>query len=467
VQWARQCLLEKMEISNVGGLGIIATNLVDSQIRDCQLHDIGAGGMLVNGSNTLVANNHIHHVGRSHPSAAAMKIEHYVHPDDEKGIHVYRNEVHDTPYCGIIGAGADHLIEANVVYRAMREMHDGAGIYGNLRNSIIRGNFVRDVVKVGEGTGVSAYYLDEGSADTIIEHNVSVGIERPTHNHLTRNITLRDNVFVADANMIVSFQRSTDCTFTGNTLYAPGAISVSPPNAVKVWAGNLVIRDGLDKAGQPKPFTIDDAMPAATAPGRRAGTFKVLRIAPPPALDGGIGWEQWPGALLALDREPSRWNVGGAPAYARLAYDDQCLYVTVNVVVFDPTQLRKGATWAADDGAEVCIGGDKGTYVLRGFPDRSCQSVTVAGVSPDAAERLGKAVRFVAQPYGKKKDDWKSGWRAQWAIPFEALGITPAPGRKFPFNLGVYRAQDERRLCLEGTLGEDWLLDQAAILEFK
>jgi hypothetical protein len=79
----------------------------------------------------------------------------------EQGFHLYRNEIHDTPYSGIIGGGSGHLIEENLIYRVMREMQDGGAIYGGMRNSAAcqRGA----MVKMGEGYGVSAYYLDEGA----------------------------------------------------------------------------------------------------------------------------------------------------------------------------------------------------------------------------------------------------------------------------------------------------------------
>jgi len=131
------------------------------------------------------------------------------------------------------------------------------------------------------------------------------------------------------------------------------------------------------------------------------------------------------------------------------------------------TQLQKNSTWGRDDGAEICIAGTSGTFVIRGFAGGSVQSVTDGGVSAAAADCLGKAVRFMAKPYGSKKGDWKSGWRGEWAIPFEALGLKPASGQKVGFNIGVYRAQDDRRLCLEGALAENWRVDQAATLQFR
>ena len=59
------------------------------------------------------------------------------------------------------------------------------------------------------------------------------------------------------------------------------------------------------------------------------------------------------------------------------------------------------------------------------------------------------------------------GWRAEWEIPFEALGIAPKAGGKIAFNLGVYRAEDRIWRSLEGALGENWRLDQAAVLLLK
>ena len=153
LEQARQCVVENLEISNVGGLGLRARDLVDCQIRDCQLHHIGAGGVSVKGAATLVTRIHIHHVGRYHPSAAAMVCESLPRAGEGKGLHIFRNEIHDVPYSGIIGGGVNLLIEENSVYRVMRELQDGGAIYaGKLRNSTLRGNVVHDVVRWARAT---------------------------------------------------------------------------------------------------------------------------------------------------------------------------------------------------------------------------------------------------------------------------------------------------------------------------
>ncbi len=464
---ARRCMLEDLDVGCVGGQGIQSSSLADCRIVGCHVHHTGACGVKTGGSTTLVARNHIHHVGVYYPSAIALPAYSSA-GDEEKGLHLYRNEIHDTPYTGIAGGGANLLIEENLIYAVMREMQDGGAIYGGMRKSVLRGNMVRDVVKMGEGYGVSAYYLDEGAEDCVVERNVSVGVERPSHNHIARNVVIRDNVFIVENDMRLSFQRSAGCTFSGNTLFVPGKITIGQPNAIAAWENNVVFRDGTDENGAPQAFTIDDAMPPVSQPKRKTWPAGAVRVDRPPTLDGQIGSDEWPGAFVRIDRDPSRWRASGAPVYAELAYDDECLYVAVNVAAFDVAGLRRGTAWGKDDGVEIAIAGRTADgrparFVLRGFLDGTTRSVTDAGAPREAAERLGRAARFAVEVHGKKR----GGWRAEWAVPLAALGLKAQPGQKVPFNLSIYRSQDDVWRCWEGTLAETWALDEAGTLAFK
>ena len=464
VTHAHQCVMEGLEICNVGGLGIRADNLTECRITDCHVHHAGACGVNLNGADTLIARNHIHDLGVYYPSAAAAMT-------GGRALHITRNEIHDAPYSGIIGGGKDHLIEENLIYRVMREMHDGAAIYGNLNNCILRGNVVRDVVEVGKGFGASAYYLDEGARDCIIERNVAVGVPMPTHNHITRNITIRDNVFIADKDMTVSFARSVGCTFERNTLYAPGKITVNQPNGVKVWKDNVIFRNGLGKDGAAQPFTIDDAMPPVPVPGRKAGPAVAAHVSVAPTLDGQITPSEWPGKIQTLDREPSRYTVGGAPVLAKLAYDEQCLYVGATVTMFEPAKLSLGSTWGTDDGVEICIAGTlpdgtPASFIIRGYAGGTVQSATEAGAPTEAAARLGTELRFVAA-VTKGASGNPKGWKGEWAIPFAALGLKPTAELKVAFNLSAFCSEFGEWHCWEGTLAENWRLDQAGTLQLE
>jgi hypothetical protein len=464
---AQSCAVENVEICNVGGQAVKSWNLKACRISGCRIHDVGACGIRTGGDDCVIASNRIHHVGLYQPSAVALQFGHSYSEANPKGYHIFRNEIHDAPYSGMTASGGGHRIEENLIYRVMRELHDGAAIYGMLKHSVLCGNVVRDVVEVGKGYGASAYYLDEGSADCVIERNVAVGVPMPTHNHITSRLVIRDNVFISDTDLKISFPRSCDASFTGNTLFAPGKVTVTPPNAVTSWVGNVLFEGGAKDGAAPGAFAIGDAMPPSPPPARRSWPYEVARVAPAPVVDGEIGDGEWPGSMQSVDRLPSRWGASGAPAFAKFAYDDQCLYVALNAVLFDIGKLRKGETWGQDDGAEVCIAGAAGTFVLRGFAGGASACVTDAGVSAEAAAALAKAVRFSAKPYGKTKNDWKSGWRAEWAIPFAALGVKPEAGKRLGFNLGLYRAEDGLWRCLEGTQAENWRLDQAAQLQLK
>ena len=461
LEWARQCAAEGLEICNVGGQGVVLTSWNEAcRIVDCHVHHTGACGIKIIGSGAgpLVSGNHIHHLGVHYPSAVAFYGEHH-HP---KGLRIHRNEIHDGPYSGIVCFGANHRIEENLIHRVMREMQDGAAVYGHLTHGLLRGNVVRDVVKVGQGFGAAAYYLDEQSRDCLVERNVSIGVARPMQNHITRDITVRHNVFIAEGDMELPCSRSADLIFEGNTLFAPGELTVTPPNAIKLWKDNVVFRNGLSADAAPQPFIIDDALPAAPGPKRRPHPARVVWAEPPPTLDGEVGADEWPGPSLNLDRAPSRWSASGLPVSAELSHDDRFLYVGVVVGVYRMSKLREGTTWGRDDGAEVAIAGKTAdgrpaTFVVRGYPSGASQSVTDAGAPADAASRLGKRARFAAKT-------WSRGWRGEWAIPFDALGLKPEPQLKIPFNLAVYRSDDEVWRCWEGTLAETWRLDQAGVL---
>ena len=122
----------------------------------------------------------------------------------------------------------------------MLELHDGGAIYMFAgKGSVMRGNFAFDIPDTG-GYGSSAYYLDEQSEDCIVEKNVSIGIARPSHNHMAKKNTIRNNVFVYDGDMIVTFPRSSEYAFEKNILIAKGSILFQGINNVSKLSGNIL-----------------------------------------------------------------------------------------------------------------------------------------------------------------------------------------------------------------------------------
>ncbi len=350
----------------------------------------------------------------------------------------------------------------------MRELQDGGAIYGGMKRSVLRENVVRDVVKMGEGYGVSVYYLDEGASDCIVERNVAIDVKRPIHNHIARRLVIRDNVFLSSPSMVLSFPRSVDCVVSGNVMVARGRISAVQPNAIRTWTHNVLMFGGGEQPGDERPWTITDAMPPTPPPARRSAPGPVLRASLPPSVDGTIGADEWPGPYVALDRAPSRWPASGAPAFVKLSWDEHTLYVGVYVATFNARVIRPGAQWGVDDGAQISVQGRRGNgepwvAVVRGWAGGAMRCVTNGGATESETAKLESAVRFAAQSFG----DGRGGWHGEWAIPFEVLGWSAAPGLRIPFNIEVFRAEDGVRRCLEGTLGDSWNLAEAAVLELR
>jgi hypothetical protein len=455
------CIMERLEISNVGGLGISAKEMTSCRITDCHVHNTGATSVAFDGVDIFFARNHIHDAGIYYPSAVGLSA-------NGSRNHIYRNEIHDVTYSGMLIGKSKILAEENLIYRVMLELHDGAAIYTyGANNCIMRGNVARDIKVAGTGHGARSYYLDEGSYDCIVENNVSIGVLEPTHNHIARNSVIRNNLFIADDDISLTFQRSAGITFSGNTIITPGRVIIESPGAIIKWEGNKTFSGGRDKNKMPQAFTIDTVMPSVPTPARRTRPVEVMRSAKAPVLDGQLGRDEWPGMFQFLDRDATRQLCSGAPVTAKFCLDNKFLYVGVLMTMFDMANISNGDKWGKNDGVEISIGGfDKGkpaTYVIRAYFNGKVQSVSDAGATPLAAERLGNKVRYVSKIMEKPG----KGWIGEWAIPLDALGLKPKPDMKVAFNICAFVNEYNHWHCWEGTMGESWEVDKAGILQLK
>ncbi|NUQ02126.1 MAG: right-handed parallel beta-helix repeat-containing protein, partial [Armatimonadetes bacterium] len=259
---AENLTLERLEIRHVGGQGMKLQNVNGSRITGCQVHHLGACGIRISGNDTTVSGCHLHNIGLAFPSAIALSAG----GRGGSGLLLTDNVIHDTPYSGITCGGDNHRIERNLIYRCMRVLHDGAAIYVSMCRKIrIARNVARDIATAGPGYGASAYYLDEQAEECLVEDNVAVDVEHPSHNHMAWNNTLRGNVFVSSGNMKLSFAKSRDYTLTDNTLVLAGELAITTPEAIIAERGNRVFR-GTAPAGAEAPLEILAALPLGAAP---------------------------------------------------------------------------------------------------------------------------------------------------------------------------------------------------------
>lgn len=230
---ADNCVLENLRLVNVGGQGIRTWQCDNWLVSRCEVADVGACGLMIRGTNCRTVDNHVHHVGRLYPSAIGIW-------GGGTNCLIAHNEVHDTPYSAVICGGQDNRIERNLLYRAMLELHDGGGIYISMCKRItLRSNVIRDIPDTG-GYGASAYYLDEQAEQCVVENNLSLRVARPSHNHMAKNNTIRNNVFIIDGDAQLTFPKSADYRFEQNIVYAKGTITFTNPDAITTLAKNVL-----------------------------------------------------------------------------------------------------------------------------------------------------------------------------------------------------------------------------------
>ena len=297
---AENCRLVGLEIKNVAGQGVRAWNLKGCVIEDCHVHDTGACGLKLGGE-CLVRNNHVHHVGRIYPSGIAL----WGGGRDGQICTIEHNTIHDTPYTAIACGGDDHRIEHNRIYRAMQVLHDGAGIYITFcKRVVLRGNYIHDIVDTG-GYGASAYYLDEQAEDCLVEGNLSVRVARPSHNHMARNNTLRNNVFVCDGDATLTFPHSSDYRLEQNVIVAAGNIRITRPEAISEAVGNIA----LSKSGKLEGVKMEAYRQTGTQPIEPGGGW---RLADPKLIEYESGKVRFAPDSPAGELEIEAIDVSGA-----------------------------------------------------------------------------------------------------------------------------------------------------------
>lgn len=239
--------LENLSLYNVGAHCIKASG-DDIKISSCHLHHAGAGAIRLVGSRGVVYNNHIHHIGRTFPSAIALYVgatDPNVPEEWEPGqaytdCEIQHNELHDVPYAAICAGGKNLKITKNLIYRAMQDLYDGAGIYITFcNNALVKHNFIKDI-KDSPGAGTSAYYLDEKAIDCLVEENMEINVPRPSHNHISKNNTFRNNFFIIEGKGWFSMERSEGYTFEKNVVVAGAGFELFDLAAVSTLKNNIL-----------------------------------------------------------------------------------------------------------------------------------------------------------------------------------------------------------------------------------
>ena len=211
---ARGVSVEGCSFRHLGGYAIaFAHGCQGNTIARNEITDTGAGGIKIGepavrqseaektGGNRVVG-NHIHDIGIVYPAGVGVWV------GQSGGNVLSGNHIHDTFYSGFSvgwtwGYGEtnarDNIIERNHVHDIGRGMlSDLGGIYtlGVQPGTIIRHNLFHDITCYEKGYGGWGIYLDEGSTNILVEHNVVYNTSTGGfHQHYGRENLVRRNIF--------------------------------------------------------------------------------------------------------------------------------------------------------------------------------------------------------------------------------------------------------------------------------
>ncbi len=210
--------LDRLTARWAGGQGVRVVASDGVRCTGLTVSEVGGCGAVFQGTGGGVSGALIHHIGRIYPSALGLRVS-------GARWRVHHNTLHHTPYSAINAGGTGLRFEHNRFHHVMEELVDGAAIYVfAAKRCVLRGNYTYDL----RTEQVHAYYLDEQSADSLVEGNVAVGVSWPIHNHMARRCTVRGNVCLHGEAMRLSFVNCDRFVLARNVFACGGELITEP-----------------------------------------------------------------------------------------------------------------------------------------------------------------------------------------------------------------------------------------------
>lgn len=234
--------VKNLVVKNVAGwaLKITGSNI---SLTDSEISNTGAGGVSYNGKNISVERCGIHDMGKLYFGAVGIMGGGHFNK-------VSHCELYNIPYCAINSLGNQSVAEYNLIYRFKQTMVDGGAIYGGDDSTTYRNNAV--IAPKGNTIEGWTYYFDELADHSTMENNLAVNTLGPVHHHMAGPLTIRNNIFIDENRMEITYPLCSDLTFTGNILVA-GEILFSGPTGeigtVKKESLNVVFQRYFDCNG--------------------------------------------------------------------------------------------------------------------------------------------------------------------------------------------------------------------------
>jgi len=209
-----RCLIAACTIRNVGdynGSAIAISRGADCAAAGNDIHDIGRNGIGLSGgdrgtltpANHRAENNYIHHVGVYYKQGVGVSLT-------GVGLRAAHNLMHDMPRFAVQYSGNNLAIEYNRVRHLCLETADTGAFYTggrdwiSSRGSIIRHNFITDVIGFGQEDGHyesphyawGVYHDDNTGGVDVIGNIVARCVRALVHLHNARDSHIENNIFI-------------------------------------------------------------------------------------------------------------------------------------------------------------------------------------------------------------------------------------------------------------------------------
>lgn len=214
VRDSSHCIIAGCTIRNVGDYSGSAISIAGG--KDCaavgnDIHDIGRNGIGLSGgdritltpANHRAENNYIHHAGVYYKQGVGVSLS-------GVGLRAAHNHIHDMPRFAVQYSGNNLAIEYNRVRHLCLETADTGAFYTggrdwiSSRGSIIRHNFISDVIGFGQEHGHyesphyawGIYHDDNTGGVDVIGNIVARSIRALIHLHNGRDCHIENNIFI-------------------------------------------------------------------------------------------------------------------------------------------------------------------------------------------------------------------------------------------------------------------------------
>ncbi|MFA6963318.1 MAG: right-handed parallel beta-helix repeat-containing protein [Patescibacteria group bacterium] len=176
---SKNLVIKNCRFYNIGVNGIVLYGLINSEITDNELFNIGATPIVVSdylinsdrtaarrslysSANNKITNNKVHDFGQ------VFKYSFGIYLVEEDNSIISHNEFYNGPYVGILVSSRmssySTIVDNNDVHNVMQGLNDGGGIYYiGSSSSFVENNYVHDIVKTlhhDSNLGLYGIYLD-------------------------------------------------------------------------------------------------------------------------------------------------------------------------------------------------------------------------------------------------------------------------------------------------------------------